>query len=160
MKTKKIVFTIITFAWVAVIFGFSLQPGKVSGDLSGSLTAKIMGVLVPGISDNSSRLQFWNLVFRKFAHFSEYFILGTWSAVTLRQMQVRYRNAAGICFCILVAAIDETIQLFVEGRVGSPLDVLLDSTGAVAGIVAVALCIKFIAGKRNKQMKCEKNIKK
>ena len=49
MRNKKVIFTILTFMWVAVIFSFSLQPGEVSGDISGSFLQKILEWFAPGV---------------------------------------------------------------------------------------------------------------
>ena len=38
-------------------------------------------------------------------------------------------------FCVTVASLDETIQLFVSGRSAQISDVLLDSVGALVGMV-------------------------
>ena len=40
-------------------------------------------------------------------------------------------------FCVLVASMDETIQLFVSGRSGQMSDVMLDSVGALVGITSM-----------------------
>ncbi len=147
MKTKRIVFTIITLLWVAVIFSFSLQPAEVSSDISSSFGRKLLELFLPGLFERlelmpQEQLELWHLILRKCAHFAEYLILGVLSSVTLLQMKLRYRGIAGIGFCIAVAAIDETIQLFVDGRAGRPVDVLLDGAGASVGIVLIILCVQ------------------
>ncbi len=50
---------------------------------------------------------------------------------------------------MLVAAMDETIQLFVSGRSGQITDVLLDSVGALVGIAIVLIIRKLIGRKKN-----------
>ena len=45
--------------------------------------------------------------------------------------------------CTLSAMADETVQLFVPGRSGQVTDVLLDSAGALAGIIFVLLVGKI-----------------
>lgn len=148
MKFKKIVFIIITIAWVAVIFSFSLQSGDVSGNLSESLLVKISKFFIPSISANPAQLEVWHFLFRKCAHFGEYFILGTLGMITLLQMNLHYRSVFSIGFCVLIASLDETLQLFVAGRAGSLRDVFIDSAGAAAGIIAVVFCVWFINRKK------------
>ena len=91
--------------WAAVIFAFSSVP------------------------DLGTGLGTWDLVLRKIAHACEFAVLG---ALLLRALRdERAALAAGVAY----AASDELHQHFVEGRVGAPLDILIDSVGVAIGIV-------------------------
>ncbi|RMG70708.1 MAG: hypothetical protein D6722_08255 [Bacteroidetes bacterium] len=87
------------------------------------------------------------LVVRKLAHMTEYFIL----------YQLAWRVADGIGHrgwrwwlpwlgCVLYAASDEYHQTFVPGRGASPVDVGIDSLGALLGMVARWLWVRRQAG--------------
>jgi VanZ family protein len=90
--------------WAAVIFAFSSVP------------------------DLGTGLGTWDLVLRKLAHAGEFAVLG---ALLLRALRdERAALAAGIAY----AATDELHQHFVEGRIGSPLDVVIDATGVALGV--------------------------
>ena len=91
-------------AWAAVIFAFSSVPSLSSG-LGG-----------------------WDLVLRKLAHVTEYAILG---ALLLRATR---RPWLALGLAAAYAASDEVHQHFVSGRVGAPLDVLIDSAGVALGV--------------------------
>ena len=91
--------------WAAVIFAFSSVP-----DLGTGL----------GTAD---------LVLRKIAHAFEYAVLGALLVRALRDELPAL--GAGVAY----AASDELHQHFVEGRVGAPLDVLIDSVGVAIGIL-------------------------
>jgi len=91
--------------WAAVIFAFSSVP------------------------DLGTGLGTWDLVLRKIAHAGEFAILG---ALLLRALRDEL-PALGVG--VAYAASDELHQHFVEGRVGSPLDVLIDSVGVAIGIL-------------------------
>lgn len=150
MKNKKLLFTILTFAWVAVIFTFSLQPGDASGDMSGSLVEKILALFMPGVLDNPEQLETLHFIFRKCAHFTEFMILGVLGSITLQYMNVCRKPLLAMAFSVLVASTDETIQLFVSERAGRVQDVLIDSAGALTGILVVFICLKrFQKKKRN-----------
>jgi VanZ family protein len=90
--------------WAAVIFVFSSVP------------------------DLGTGLGGWDLMLRKLGHAAEYAVLG---ALLVRATGGSY-SALGLG--LAYAASDELHQAFVPGRVGSPLDVLLDAVGLAIGI--------------------------
>ena len=135
---RRRIYTIATLIWVAVIFTFSLQPGEVSGDISGSFLYKILQTFVPGMYDklltySPEQLELFHTVLRKCAHFSEFMILGILSTLTIVHTEFRRKGLWAVCFCVAVAMSDETIQLFIDGRAGRVMDVLIDSSGALVG---------------------------
>lgn len=144
MKNKRFIFITITLIWTAVIFSFSLQSGEVSGDLSGSVLEVLLGFFMPGVLESPEKLELFHLILRKCAHFTEFMILGVLSSIALKYMQIGYKSIIGLGYCVLIASLDETLQLFVSGRAGRVQDVLIDSAGALAGIVIVFICFKFI----------------
>lgn len=144
MRNKKIIFTIMTLLWVAVIFSFSLQPGELSGDISGSFLRRVLEWFAPGVFEQldtmpQEQLEFWHMILRKCAHFTEFAVLGMLSSLTLLQTKVSYRVLIAIGFCFAVASVDETLQLFVDGRAGRVVDVMIDGIGALVGIGLVVV---------------------
>ena len=91
--------------WAAVIFAFSSIPSLGTG------------------------LGTWDTILRKGAHLTEYAILG---ALLLRAVG---RALPALVIALVYAASDEVHQHFVRGRHASPVDVLIDSVGIVAGIL-------------------------
>ncbi len=143
MKNKRFIFITITLIWTAVIFSFSLQSGEVSGDLSGSVLEAILGFFMPGVLESPEKLELFHLILRKCAHFTEFMILGVLSSIALKYMKAGYKGIIGLGYCVLIASLDETLQLFVSGRAGRVRDVLIDSAGALVGIVVVFVCLKY-----------------
>src|SRR5918999_1763327 len=97
-------------ALMGVIFFFSAQP------------------------DLSTGLGTWDTILRKAAHMAEYGLLWLlwWRALG-------YRNAgAAAAITIAYGATDEFHQSFVEGRHGTPVDVLIDAAGVALAAAAVA----------------------
>ena len=139
---KKIIYMGTTLLWIGIIFSFSLQPAEMSESLSSGLGKILLENLFPEVLECSGDsandiLEFFHFFLRKVAHFTEYFVLGILMTITLRKFawkKRRYCNLAVILLCILVASMDETIQLFVSGRSGQISDVLLDCTGALLGM--------------------------
>ena len=93
-------------AWAAVIFAFSSVPSL------------------------GTDLGTWDLILRKAAHLAEYALLGALLARATRSPLVAVTLAG------LYAVSDEVHQTFVEGRVGAPLDVAIDTLGAAVGVLA------------------------
>ncbi len=71
---------------------------------------------------------------RKCAHFLEYFILGVLVFFTLNSYGIKNIYIM-ILLCFLYASSDEIHQLFVPGRSGSFIDILLDTFGSSCAIV-------------------------
>ena len=142
MKNKKLIFIIGTMLWTAVIFTFSLQPGEVSGELSGSILEMLLGNFMPGVLESPERLELFHFILRKCAHFTEFLILGVLSSGALKYMKLRYKGLMAMGYCIAVASVDETLQRFITGRAGRVQDVLIDSAGALTGILAIIFLVK------------------
>lgn len=141
-RVRLIIFALISLLWVAVIFSFSLQPASESGDLSMSLTKKIVLFFFPGMSEG--RLDFWDHIVRKAAHFTEYFILGVFVSAAFLQTDVKHNKLIAFVCAAAVSCADETLQVFTEGRAGRFTDVLLDCFGVLAGIFALAFSITVV----------------
>ena len=82
--------------------------------------------------DLNSGLGTWDTILRKLAHMAEFGLLWLlwWRALGYRG------KALPALIAIAYAVIDELHQTTVEGRVGSPLDVLIDSAGVGLAILA------------------------
>jgi len=156
MRTyQRYIFAVLTVCWIMVIFSFSLQPAEVSSDVSSGFGKWFLETFLPGLLKQmeelpAERLEFWHTLLRKGAHFTEYFVLGVLMLSTFIQMWAQnQRGAFEICgkkvrcflpsfiLCVLVASVDETIQLFVDGRAGRIADVLLDGSGAFVGQIFI-----------------------
>jgi VanZ family protein len=81
------------------------------------------------VSDLGTGLGTWDLVLRKIAHAGEFAALG---ALLLRALR---KELPALGLGIAYAVSDELHQHFVPGRVGSPIDVLIDSVGVAIGVV-------------------------
>jgi VanZ family protein len=93
--------------WAGVIFAFSSVPSL------------------------STELGIWDTILRKLAHLGEYALLGALLDRALRRPQL----VVAVALAGLYAVTDEVHQLFVEGRHGSPLDVGIDTLGALLGVL-------------------------
>jgi len=86
--------------------------------------------VVSSVPSLGTDLGTWDTILRKLAHVAEYAILGALLGRAVR------RPGLALALGVLYAVSDEVHQVFVEGRHGSPLDVLIDTAGLVAGLLA------------------------
>lgn len=131
-----------------IIFSFSAQTGTASSNLSYKVSHSIVSTadhaLNLGLSDTQisrgiSRIHYY---VRKLAHFSEYFLLAVCVSFPLYVYGIRgiWIVITAEILCTGFAMLDEFHQLFVQGRGASVKDVLIDSCGALIGILFVRLC--------------------
>ncbi len=97
-----------TFLWMIIIFYFSHQPNL-----------------------RSSFSDFWDLILRKIVHMGEFGILNVFLIKSLANFKISLekRIFLAVLFSFLYACSDEYHQSFIEGRVGSFRDILIDSGG-------------------------------
>lgn len=124
---------VLVVLFICVIWGNSLVAGEGSGSLSAGVMEWAQGFL------QSLGFPFsWvtNYLIRKTAHFTEYFILALLASHAFDpKRSAGPEGIAAVCvLCVLVSSIDETIQLFVPGRCGRIIDVLIDCSGALIAI--------------------------
>jgi VanZ family protein len=81
------------------------------------------------IPDLGTGLGTWDTVLRKLAHTAEYAILGGLIFRASRSAPAAFLLASAY------AVTDEFHQTFVRGRHGSPVDLLIDSVGALIGVM-------------------------
>ena len=146
-KKRRVLSTVLIclcIATVAFIWGNSMLGSKASSNVSNS----VLGALDPIIRRFGivSKDDLW---LRKLAHFTEFAAL---CAELLFLAAVRRRlglQAASNCAfaALLVALTDETIQL-ISGRNSQVLDVLLDFSGSLTGILIAWLICRLIKKRR------------
>lgn len=151
-KTIKIIFLLaLAVGWMLCIF-------KLSGMNSTNSNGKSTGIISLFIEDtlditnrygitssypdelkleHASRLI--NAPLRKVVHASVYFMLALFIIVLLNIVLENKKYLTKVVItafiCIIFAMSDEFHQTFVDGRTGQPLDVLIDSAGAMVGLL-------------------------
>ncbi|MEN3000418.1 MAG: VanZ family protein [Armatimonadota bacterium] len=141
MIIKRILPILCWLFWMGLIFRFS------SIDWSGQRTASLLEVVLaswfPAIAQRltESQLEALNFAVRKLAHFVEFgilMLLGYWAFLRGFGCAPRPALRWAIGTSIAYAVLDELRQLTVPGRMGSAVDVLIDT----AGVLFVAWLIK------------------
>ncbi len=152
-KFFKYFFWFLTVALMVLIFSFSAEKAEESQKTSEGLTKKVLMCFssfreLPEKSQTAiiESIQF---IVRKSAHFSAYGALGLslYSALLLtfsKKLLWLYAFLGSFVYAIS----DEIHQFFVPGRSMELRDVLIDSSGALAGILFVALIVKIATSKK------------
>lgn len=122
----------LTIGLMIAIFLFSSQPG----DESSSTSFFLARFLVPLFGTDLAQL-----IVRKGAHFTIYMVLGF---CVYPCFDDRKKFWPAFLVCVLYACSDEVHQLFVAGRSGRLLDVLIDSLGSLSGLAVSCLLNNLI----------------
>lgn len=131
---------------------FIWTHSMVSAENSAKESGWVMALLTPILEILVGKGNVTQHLVRKLAHFSEFGALG----VTMGgQMLVSKKTSLfhwyhGLLSVLAVAVVDESIQLFVEGRAGQVQDVLLDTAGGLTGLLmifAISTLVKYIRKK-------------
>ena len=153
----RITLTILTFAVMALIFWFSTETADDSDETSGQISREVINVLYPEYATYTVEWQqrLYNEVqyaVRKAAHFSEYALLGIVLRLCLESWfgKQRWLNPATWLGGVFYACTDELHQLMTEGRNGQWTDVLIDSSGVLAGLLISASVLLWIGRRRTK----------
>ena len=133
MKRRR-VFWVLTALWLLFVWGHSLLPASVSKEESGHWLA-LLQTWMPWLT---------SFLIRKAAHFVEYAVLG---ALLFGAAGVRHGLWFPPCLGVLAATLDETVQLFADGRSGQISDVWLDLAGFLTGWIVVG-GIAYLCRKR------------
>ena len=142
------------------IFSNSVKSRELSSEQSGEIAQVIKPVVDP---ENKIPFNIFENKLRKAAHFTEFMLLGfeAFALLTVVSKKAGRFDCRGILFVLLflliVANIDETIQLFTQ-RGSSVLDVWIDFCGGIFGCFMCA-AIYFIAFFIKKSIKYQENHK-
>jgi len=141
----RIIFLILIILTSLIIFGFSAQNGEKSGSLSKTMITKISDIIKIDENKKESFILKGEGIIRKLAHFTIYTSLGIWSMAFISTFNIKQLNRIiyTTIWGIIYAGTDEIHQLFVSGRNGSILDVILDTTGVIFGICIVVIILKI-----------------
>ena len=134
-----------------MIFKFSELSGLKSTKQSRGLTYNILKVLDGNKLSEKDLIKLTkkiNPVIRKIAHFSIYMILAIFTYMFIENLNIKSKSERErlrknvlytFIFCIIYAIFDEIHQIYVPGRTGKLIDVIIDTLGASMGITIILL---------------------
>lgn len=148
---RMLLFWILALGWIYVLFYFSSQTGVESG----SLSKRIADWLLRNLSllePYAKNLEFW---IRKLAHFGIFAVEGALLALALMETFLGRRMLSffvGGAFCAAAAVLNEYSQTFADGRSCEVRDMLIDTGGALCGILLVIAVWSLVLRHRRKAM--------
>ena len=157
ISIRRKVYLILTVVWMAVIFSFSAKPGDESEIQSLRAGKIVCSIFVPGYENMSEQEQISmaeNIDYpvRKAAHATEYAILAGFILGVVVTSLINWKHLLEVVFVAVVyASTDEFHQLFVPGRNGQFIDVVIDGVGALIGVLIVFLVYKLVCKIKNKR---------
>ncbi len=149
MKIKTIIKSIILILWIITIFSFSLQKSnettKTSTSFTKTIITTVLNITNTYKNDNqvNDLVEEFHPIIRKVAHFTEFFILGIFTLLVFKDLNIKNIYFYSIIFCLLIAISDESIQLFIDGRSSQIIDVLIDTLGSATYILLYKLIYKL-----------------
>ena len=156
---RKRVFLFLVIMWMTVIFCFSNRDGNESSADSSKVGRFLCEVFVKDYDSldtisQKEKIRDIDMIVRKTAHAVEYAILSILILGAVCDETLKLKNSLLAWMGATVYAVtDEFHQLFVPGRAGRVLDVLIDSTGAIVGIILVNIIFACISIHRSKKTK-------
>lgn len=165
---------LLVIVWLIVIFHLSSMDNKESNTKSKKTITKVITVSqeikekAPEKNIKTEEIKKVNIekitnkinpYIRKCAHALVYMILAILMMNAIRETDIRGWKSViiSIIFCFLYAMTDEYHQTFVNGRTGRPLDICIDTCGAMLGSFIYFLLEKIIV-KLSKFIKIKEKI--
>ncbi len=159
-RKKRLLLWLPAVIMMCLIFMFSLQNGDKSSDTSGKVCYAVASVTVDDFSAMQKSQQqiiveMMQHAVRKTAHFTEYALLGV---SFLLPLGGKFKNsltapAIAVLLSAAYACTDEIHQLFVAERSGQFTDVMIDTSGALTGVVLVCSTVCLIKHIKKKTIK-------
>ena len=136
--SKKIITIIFVVLWMLVIFNFSSKEADLSNNTSKEVINNTVTVY-ENVTNNSinkeNTIEKLNYPVRKLAHATIYLVLSLLVLYLLYVYKNKYYYLLTIIICFIYSLTDEYHQLFINGRTGQFSDCLIDTLGAIIGMI-------------------------
>jgi VanZ family protein len=119
----------------------TLSPARLAGLLLPPLLAMGLIFFLSAQPSDPVDRAWWDVLLRKLAHFTEYAVLTAlwWRAIHGLGLQFGAALGAALAISLGYAISDELHQTFVDGRHGTPVDVLIDLAGMATAAAVIVL---------------------
>ena len=146
-RIKKINSWILVIIWMIIIFMFSNMDTIKSNGTSKEMINKVVDTTIetsnnigiieetPTEEEKQNIVNNLNLPLRKIMHFTIYLFLSLLLLNALTKTKIQNKYFITIIICFIYAITDEYHQTFIDGRTGQFIDVLIDTTGSILGLI-------------------------
>lgn len=143
LRRQRMVCGSILLLLLLLIWGNSLQPADASSAISTGLLAKLQQLW---LQTTGTDFPVSHHLLRKLGHFSEFLLLGIFTALTgtIGRRQLTPVLPTLFYSGLAVAVTDETIQYFSPGRSPQVSDILIDYSGFCCGILLALVFCKVL----------------
>jgi VanZ family protein len=117
----------------------NLSPARLAALLVPPLIAMALIFFLSAQPSDPVDRAWWDVLLRKAGHVTEYTVLVVLWWRALRGLGARFPLAGAIAIGLGYAVTDEFHQTFVDGRHGTPVDVLIDSIGMAIAATAITI---------------------
>ncbi len=151
-------FRIIIFTLTALMICYAFYHSAMPAYASAEESEGVLSFVTDFFNNFGISVELTDHIIRKTAHFIEYFIIGGLllsCAYSFDRFKTYRFMVQVLFFGLLTAVIDETIQLFSDGRSGQISDVWLDFSGVITG-AGIMLLFYFIYTRTKKKDKKKK----
>ena len=132
MKFRNYINIFLIITWMIVIFNFSNQTGSSSSGLSSKVVITIAEIINKDLTQSEK-----DELVEKYGYI----------VIDLKE-RTKLSFIISSLICSIYAITDEIHQLFIPGRCGSIMDILIDSSGALTAIIIIYTITPII--KKNK----------
>ena len=143
---KKKRYLLLAVLWMMFVFYLSHQPADISSSQSGGVINLLSSLpLIGGVIEYMMQIDIAEFVIRKSAHMFAYFVLAILLFMSMYCITKDIKKVSITSFILtfIFACSDEYHQTFVNGRSGEFRDVLVDSTGAIIGLVLACAVVRY-----------------
>ncbi|AOR24744.1 VanZ family protein [Clostridium taeniosporum] len=138
---RRLLLIILSLLCIIFIFFNSSQSGKYSQKRSRKIVNQVIPIVDECKFSNSLKSnnikQKLNFVVRKCAHAFEYCMLAISLYLLFNDLSFKFNNCLiyTLFVVLLTAVLDETLQFFMIQRTSSVIDVLVDFSGGIIGVI-------------------------
>lgn len=146
---KRIIFSVLTLFVVSFIF----YNSSLNADESTVQSVGMLELINNMFASLHLDIELSEYFVRKCAHFAEYFVLGTLLYHTVKSYidKLWYKVLVSFGIGLVIACVDETIQLFSNGRSAQFSDVLLDFFGVCTAVIIFNYIDKCVTKKKKQK---------
>ncbi|MFR6018303.1 MAG: VanZ family protein [Paraclostridium sordellii] len=151
MKKFKNIWVGLTIIWMGLIYYMSNQPATISSSQSGGFINMLSNLPIIGNTIKElMKIGIAEFLIRKSAHMFLYFMLAILIYMVFKNINNIKVYIYSLTGCFIYACTDEIHQLFIAGRSGEFKDVLVDTLGAIIGLLLVFMINKILNLRKNK----------